>query len=247
MPKLSEIIRDRHSTRGSFDPNRPIAKPQLKRILEAARWAPTPNNMQNFEIVIVDNKEQLEAISKIPAEMSEAFLRENYEQLSFSEGELRIKKKGQLASTFLPAWTSPEAWSPESDATSQLTFLGSSVQETPLLLVVLYDGNKRAPGSKGDALGHMSLGCVLENMWLTSQSLGIEFHALTVFSDGPVERQVNKILFIPPHMKIAFACSLGYPAAPQPHYVRVRRDLEDFVHDNRFGRKDIVWTSSEKD
>jgi nitroreductase len=247
MPKLSEIIRDRHSTRGSFDPNRPIAKPQLKRILEAARWAPTPNNMQNFEIVIVDNKEQLEAIGKIPAEMSEDFLRENYDQLSFSEGELRIKKKGQLASTFPEAWTSPEAWSPDSDATSQLTFLGSSVQETPLLLVVLYDGSKRAPGSKGDALGHMSLGCVLENMWLTSQSLGIECHVLTVFSDGPVERQVNNILHIPPHMKIAFACSLGYPAAPQPHYVRVRRDLEEFVHDNRFGRKDIVWTSSEKD
>jgi hypothetical protein len=48
-------------------------------------------------------------------------------------------------------------------------------------------------------------------------------------------------------MKIAFACSLGYQAAPQPHYVRVRRDLEEFVHDNRFGRKDIVWNSSEKD
>jgi nitroreductase len=245
MAELSEIIRDRHSTRGSFDPNRPIAKPQLKLILDSARWAPTPNNMQNFEIIIVDNKDQLEAIGKIPAEMSEEFLRENYEQLSFSEGELRIKKKGILANTFPGAWTSPEAWSPDSDARSQLTFLGSSVQETLLLLVVVYDASKRAPGSEGDALGHMSLGCVLENMWLTSQSLGIEFHVLTVFSDGPVEKQVNSILHIPSQMKIAFACSLGYPAAPQPEYVRVRRDLEEFVHDNRFGRKDIVWTSSE--
>jgi nitroreductase len=246
MAKLSEIIRDRHSTRGSFDPNRPIARPQLKQILEAARWAPTPNNMQNFEIVIVDKSEQLEAIGKIPAEMSSEFLCENYDQLSFSEDELRIRKKGQLASTFPPAWTSPQAWSGDSDATSQLTFLGSSVQQTPLLLVVVYDGSKRAPGSKGDTLGQMSLGCVLENMWLTSESLGIEFHVLTVFSDGPVERQVKSILQIPPHMKVAFACSLGYPLAPQPHYVRVRRDLEDFVHDNRFDQKDIVWSSSKK-
>jgi len=247
MSKLAEIIRDRHSSRGSFDPDRPIAKPQLKRILEAARWAPTPNNMQNFEIIIVDNKEQLGDIAKIPAEMPEAFLRENYATLSFSEEELRIKKTGMLASTFPPAWTSPEAFSPDSDYTSQLSFLGSSVKATPLLLVVIYDASKRAPGSEGDAVGQMSLGCVLENMWLTGESLGIEFRVLTVFRDGPVERQVKNILQVPSRMKIAFACILGYPAAPPPNYLRVRRDLEEFIHDKRFGRKDIVWGSPEED
>jgi len=200
--------------------------------------------MQNFEIVIVDDKMQLEALGKIPAEMSEDFLRENYAQLSFSEAELSIKKTGMLASTFPRAWTNPEAWSPDSDATSQLTFLGVSVQETPLLLVVLYDGNKRAPGSEGDPLGHMGLGCVLENMWLISESLGIGFHVLTVFSNGPVEKQVKSVLHVAPHMKIAFACSLGHPLDPSASYVRVRRDLEDFVHHNQFGRKDIVWKTS---
>jgi nitroreductase len=241
MPRILEVVRDRHSARGSFDPGCPVTKPELKLILEAAQWAPTPSNMQNFEIVIVDDKMQLEALGKIPAEMSEDFLRENYAQLSFSEAELSIKKTGMLASSFPRAWTNPEAWSPDSDATSQLTFLGVSVQETPLLLVVLYDGNKRAPGSEGDPLGHMGLGCVLENMWLISESLGIGFRVLTVFSDGPVEKQVKSVLHVAPHMKIAFACSLGHPLDPSASYVRVRRELEDFVHHNQFGRKDIVW------
>jgi nitroreductase len=97
MPTIAEVIRNRHSTRGSFDCSRPITKPQLKAILEAAQWAPTPTNMQNFEIVIVDEAEQLEAIGKIPAQMSERFLRENYEQLSSSEAELRIKKTGDAS------------------------------------------------------------------------------------------------------------------------------------------------------
>lgn len=74
---------------------------------------------------------------------------------------------------FPPAWTNPEAWSSDSDYTSQLTFLGRSVGETQLLLIVLYDCNRRVPGSEGDFLGHMSLGCVMENMWLMSQSLGV--------------------------------------------------------------------------
>jgi hypothetical protein len=64
---------------------------------------------------------------------------------------------------------------------------------------------------------------------------------LTVFSDGPVEKQVKSVLHVTPHMKVAFACSLGHPLGPSASYVRVRRDLEDFVHHNQFGRKDIMW------
>lgn len=247
MPTIAEVIRNRHSTRGAFDCSRPITKPQLKAILEAAQWAPTPTNMQNFEIVIVDEAEQLEAIGKIPAQMSERFLRENYEQLSSSEAELRIKKTGMLASAFPKQWTDPEAWNPEADARSQLTFLGRSVLETPLLLVVVYDGNKRAPGSDGDPLGLMGLGCMMENMWLTAEELGIGMHVLTVFSDSPVEEDVKKTLHIPPHMKIAFACTLGYPAETSRGYVRVRRDIEDFIHHNRFGRRDILWKPVESE
>jgi nitroreductase len=242
MREILKLIRDRHSERRSFDTSKAITRSDLKLILEAARWAPTPNNMQNFQIVVVDEKEPLEAIGKIPAYMSESFLRENYSQLSFSEEELQVKKTGMLASMFPPAWTNPEAWSPDSDYTSQLTFLGRSVQETPLLLVVLYDGSKRGPGSDGDLVGHMGLGCVMENMWLMSESLGIGFHVLTVFNDSAVEKDVKRILEVPLPMKVGFACALGYPANPSAAYLRVRRDIEDFVHHNRFGRKDVVWS-----
>jgi len=88
MADIVKTIRERHSTREPFDPVRPVKKQDLKLILEAARWAPTANNMQNFEILLVDAKDRLDAIAKIPAEMSEAFLRENHEQLS---GSARIR------------------------------------------------------------------------------------------------------------------------------------------------------------
>src|SRR3984885_8360746 len=238
------LLHNRHSTRGPFNPDRAVTTQQVKLILEAARWAPTPDNMQNFAIVVVDDKERLEAIAKIPAEMSETYLRETYEQISFSEAELSHKKTGTLASIYPKAWTDPEAWNPESAARSQLTLLGRAVLQPQVLLVVLYDSSIHSPASKGDALGLMGLGCVMENMWLMSESEGLGMHILTVFRNGAVEKQVQHALDIPPLMKIAFACSLGYPANPAEPYLRVRRELEDFVHHNQFGHKDVLWSAT---
>ena len=97
MNEFLKIIQERHSARVAFDPNHQIAKQDLEQILEAARWAPTAHNMQNFEIVVVDDKKQLEAIGKIRSQVSETFLRENYQQMSFSEQELLTKNAAVTA------------------------------------------------------------------------------------------------------------------------------------------------------
>ncbi len=234
MQDIIKVIQSRHSTRGAFDLTRSISRETQQLILEGAQWAPTPTNMQNFEVVVVDSKEQLDAIGRVPADMSEQFLRETYGLLSYSDAELREKKTGMLASSFPSAWTNPEAWNPESDYRSQLTFLGRAIGETPLMMFVVYDATKRAPGSEGDPVGLISLGCVLENMWLVCESLELGLHVLTVVSDGPVEHKLKDVLRVPANMKIAFACSIGYAADPLASYTRVRRDLNDFVHYNKF-------------
>ena len=51
----------------------------MEKILEAARWAPTAHNMQNFEIVVVDDKKSLAAISEIKRSPNLTFIRENYQ------------------------------------------------------------------------------------------------------------------------------------------------------------------------
>jgi len=60
------------------------AKHDLLLILEAAHWGPTAHNMQNFDILVVDDNNQLEKLLNIEFRISEDFLRENYQQLSFS-------------------------------------------------------------------------------------------------------------------------------------------------------------------
>jgi len=44
---------------------------------------------------------------------------------------------------------------------------------------------------------------------------------------------LRAILSVPDHLRIAFACRIGYPAAPTTRYLRVRRELRQFAHRSR--------------
>ncbi len=59
MSEILETILRRESVRVPYNPQ-PIPRKELEEILEAARWAPTAHNMQNFEIVVVDDPKLLD-------------------------------------------------------------------------------------------------------------------------------------------------------------------------------------------
>jgi nitroreductase len=236
MSQILKIVRERQSSRIPFDPERPVAKQDLKQILEAARWAPTAHNMQNFEIIVVDSKELLEKIGNINSPISEAFIRENYQQLVFSKKEFLRRKVGILAKMFPPEWRNP-AKVKEVVRESESWLLSETMEGSPIVLIVVYDARKRAPASEGDFLGIISLGCVLENIWLVAQDMRICLQVMSVFAADRVENELKRLLNIPEYMKIAFALRLGYPVSTSAKYLRVRRDLDTFVHDNMFGNK----------
>ncbi|MGO8695420.1 MAG: nitroreductase family protein [Rectinemataceae bacterium] len=231
MSDIFELIRERKSSRGPFDPKRPVAASDLERILEAGSWAPTAHNMQNFEIVVVDDPKLLDALTKLRSPISMEFIRENYAQLSFSEAELKEKKTGILATRFPPAWSDPQSTEAELAATER------SLPTSPTMLFMVYDPDRRAPASEGDFLGAISLGCATENMWLMAESLGIGFHVVSSYAGSAVEKDVKRILGIPGWRRIVYAIRLGYPPGPSEGYLRVRREIRDFAHRNAYGHR----------
>ncbi len=239
MIEILKNIQERHSSRVPFDQEHPPAKHDLLLILEAVRWAPTAHNMQNFEIIVVEDKNQLDKLGNIKFRISEDFLKENYQQLSFSEEELIQKKVGILGTMFPLSWRTPDHWSKVAHE-GEPAPLNQIIQGSPTLLIVTYDAGKRAPASEGDILGFMSLGCVMENMWLAAQALGIGFQIMSVFGSDSVEQEAKKILEIPEYMRIAYAVRLGYPLSKPPNLLRVRRDVIELAHHNRFGNKHFV-------
>ncbi|MGA2282922.1 MAG: nitroreductase family protein [Candidatus Dormibacteria bacterium] len=228
---LGEVIHDRHSERAPYDPSRQVLEADLEAILEAARWAPTAHNMQNHEIIVVDDRSTLAAIGRLRAGVSRDFVKENYAQLSFSEEELMRKGTGVLATMFPPSWRTRDA---EPDAGAERATLDATMRSCPVTLIVLYDPLRRAPASEGDFLGIMSLGCVMQNMWLMAQARGIGMQIMSVFGGGAVEDELRSLLSIPSHLRIAFACRLGYRAGEARPQLRVRRPIGRFVHRNTY-------------
>ena len=83
---MLEVIRQRKSQRLiAFDRKRPITKEEMKKLLDAARWAPSAHNMQNYELVVVDDGKLLEEIGNIQFHISDTWLKENYQNISLTE------------------------------------------------------------------------------------------------------------------------------------------------------------------
>jgi len=221
-----------------FDPKHPISKTALDQILEAGKWSPTAHNMQNFEVLVVDDKKIIDRIRHFDYSVTNAFIQENYLQLRFSEKDLKKKKTGVLATMFPKSWQTPNLI-PEHELHHGQEAVKESHNQLlpcPVLIIILYNPALRAPASKNDFLGIMSLGCVLENMWLMASSLGIGFHVVSALGEGRSGKKIKQLLEIPEQLNIAVSFRLGYPLNA-PDYLRVRRDAHHFTHHNVYERK----------
>lgn len=239
MNSLFDLIKTRQSSRTPFDPDRPVSNHDIQQILEAGSWAPTAHNMQNYETVVVDDKTLLQKIREIDYPVSETFIQENFLQLSFSIEELKKKKTGVLSLMFPKTWQQP-GLIPEHSTLNEpehpLLERHNHILTCPMLVILVYDPTRRAPASEGDFLGVLSLGCVLENMWLMAASLGIGFHVVSALANEPAATQIKRLLHIPAELSIALAFRLGYPIA-KGDYLRVRRDVRDSTHINTYRKK----------
>jgi nitroreductase len=241
-----DLIRDRKSWRVPFDAGRAVPKEDLLRVLEAARWTPSAHNMQNWKIVVVDDPAVLARLAQVERPISEAFIKENYEQLSFSKEDLLTRKTGLLASMFPAEWQTPDfklsakpdstavAGDVEADAlgTEGISSRQRALLPGPVMLVVVYDPTTRAPASEGDFLGIISLGCLMENLWLEAEALGLGVQIVSSLADSASFRD---ILGIPEGLRVAYSVRLGYPVKQPDDYLRVRLDVEDFTYFNRYG------------
>ena len=113
------------------------------------------------------------------------------------------------------------------------------IASAPAIIVVVAD--PAASGVKGDQQYYLlDVGMAVENILLAATDLGLVTHPMT----GVNEDELKRVLGIPHEVRFVIATPLAYPAggsyeqaAKERLSQRTRKDLEELVYSNVWGRR----------
>jgi len=252
--ELLEIIKKRRNHRGKFQ-KRSIAQADIEKLIEAARWAPSPFNTQPWELILIDSDEKKGTLAEIVRKSiieqfkDAKFLADNGIWMRFSRDEWRKRGDGVLLEEHvnLPDFIKDKnRLRPLLKNARHLSFLGHLgagklpgnefaqwVQEAPLLILVLMNNNRRSPGQNGYTWMLLGMGALIQNLHLQATTLNIGLQYVSAPLETEADRQkVRELFSIPPHYECISLLRLGYLEETPGDCVRL--EASEFVHCNSF-------------
>ena len=231
--RLFDAIAARRSHRSEFQ-DKPIRPEDLDRLLEAARWAPSPFNVQPWELLLIREIEGKIALAdlteKCVAEQfkDSKFLDDNRRWIRLTDDEWEATRDGVLLADHvnLPQTLSkdPTKLNPLLKNAKHLGVLGhlgagkmpakeisNLVRRSPLLILVLMNTDRRPPGEGAARWMWIGMGAMIQNLLLAATALQIG----TQFVSAPLERQqdrqsIRSIFDLPVSVEIVSLLRLGY-------------------------------------
>jgi nitroreductase len=223
-------------------------------LVEAARWAPSPFNVQPWELLFVtddDIKRRLGRLTReaIVEQFKDAdFLESVASWTRVTEAEWERRGDGILLGDQLPDTSLVRAVAPFLMKRARgVAFLGrlgagngpgqsteKAMVASPALLVVLRNHDRQSPGASGDRWVAMSFGAMIQNLLLaaTERNIGAQF--VNAALEAPADRErVRLALNAPERCEPLLLLRLGYLEPAER--VSVRLPAEQIVHYERYG------------
>ena len=252
---IFDAMTQRRSQRGAFQ-ERAIDAEDLEKLIEAARWAPSPFNVQPWELVIIQEAEGKMALADlteraIVEQFKDAkFLDDNSRWMRVTETEWQEHGDGVLLSEYV---TLPK---PLQDAPDKLlhgllknaksfTLLGhlgagkvpakeiaTQVREAPLLMLVTMNCKRYPPGQGATRWMWLSMGMLIQNVLLAATALKIGVQ----FVSAPLERatdreQIRQLCDVPTSHEVITLLRMGYVEEEGGNSVRLQ--TSEFVHSEK--------------
>jgi nitroreductase len=239
---FQELVKYRRSSRWLFS-KKPILDVDLRKILEAARYAPTPHNSQPYEIIIVNDREVIKQISEIGFKLNEKAVDAHFQWTRQTREELAVKKDGvyinALPKFVLDLKDNPQLINDEKFWKKAMELYAYLIQSSSCLVFILYSKKSPGIGSLAGLWGILSIGGVMQNIWLAANDLGISVQLVSGQLMVPESaHKLQEILGIPKHgYRLMLILRLGYEGKFGKYGTKTRRELHDFVHLNHFGNK----------
>ncbi len=226
--ELFDAIKRRRTTNSAFQPQ-PIAPEHLRTILEMASHAPSHFNSQPWRFIAVQDHARRQQIADIAGEsmrllMEEGTFWKRYSRyFRFSQAEVDASGDG-IYFDKMPHVLRPfmrHVFTPQGGAVVNKLqvprVLGNDAHKlvgtSPLLLGITLTRNEYQEGELSALYSVISLGAVIQTIWLTATSLGIgmQFVSTPMEVEGQWERIV-KLLQVPADQALLVLFRLGYVA-----------------------------------
>jgi nitroreductase len=223
---LFEAIRRRHTTNGPFL-DRPIDPQHKRQILEMAVRAPSHFNSQPWRFIVVEDQARRAELGEIAGESMRALMEQGrfWQQyrrfFRFSREEAAGSRDGIYFDNM------PKVLRPF--AKYLFTERGSSMMNTfqvprvlandarrlvassPLLLGIALSQELYVPGDLTGLYTTISLGAVVQTVWLTATSLGIGVQFVSTPQEIPAQwARVSALLGVPQGFELIALFRLGY-------------------------------------
>ena len=193
----------------------PIPDDVLRRVLQAATWAPSGGNVQPWRIVVVTDGAKKAALGALYSERWKAYSETHRAMLANAPAEMRAKNERMI------------------DAGD---YLADHFAATPLVLVHCFNPKALAvTDAKQDRLSVVGGGSVypaIQNLLLACRNEGLGCVLTTLLCE--VESEVRVLLGIPDPWYTAAMIPVGYPVGGG-HGPISRRPLEEMVFAESWG------------
>jgi len=249
---IFDAILRRRSHRGTFQ-ERAIAADDLETLIEAARWAPSPFNVQPWELVCIQGAEGKSVIADITERTiveqfkDPKFLEANSRWMRVTKADLKAKGDGVLLTEHVTL-PKPLQGAPEKLLRGLLknakffTFFGHlgagkipakeialHVREAPLLILITMNRERQPPGEGATRWMWLSMGMVIQNILLAATALQIGIQFVSAPLECTADRELIRHHFnISVSHEIITLLRMGYIAEKNADSVRLPPTA--FVH-----------------
>jgi nitroreductase len=195
----------------------PIPDDVLRRVLEAATWAPTGGNRQPWRIVVVKDPERKRRLGELYDERWNFASKMYRATLADMPPEVRQSQERMLAAA---------------------DHLGAHFGESPVIAIFCFNPKELAVTDSNlervSVVGGGSIYTAVENLLLACRVEGLGCVLTTILC--MVESQVKDLLAIPEPWGTAAAVPIGYPIG-RGHGPITRRSIDELTYVDSWGRR----------
>lgn len=221
-----DAIRRRHTTNGPFD-GRPVDPEHKRQILELAARAPSHFNSQPWRFIVVEDAERRQALGEIAGVsmrdlMADGRFWKQYRTFFRLSPEEVERSRDGIHFDHMPSVLKPFAKYLFTDRGAQVmnTFqvprvLGNDarrlVASSPMLLGIALSRELYWPGELTGLYTLISLGAVVQTIWLSATALGMGMQFVSTPQEIPENwALVSAMLGVPDDFELLLLLRLGY-------------------------------------